>query len=91
MSQIIISTAKEHGLEKYNPPPPRITVGWNKAEGNRQYFVAYSHLNLFNSAPENLTVVNSESVFSVLRSYMAQLLRETQTNEALPTALREGT
>jgi hypothetical protein len=91
MSQIIISTAKEHGLEKYNPPPPRITLGWNKTEGNRQYFVAYSHSNLFSSAPENLTVVNSESAFSVLRSYMAQLWRETEATEALPRALMEGT
>jgi hypothetical protein len=92
MSQIIISTAKEHGLEKYNPPPPRITLGWNKAEGNRQYFVAYSHLNLLNSAPERVTVVTSENAFSVLRSYMAQLWRETQATETLlPKALTETT
>ena len=91
MSQIIISTAKEHGLEKYNPPPPRITLGWNKTEGNTQYFVAYSHSNLFNSAPESLSVVNSESAFSVLRLYMAQLWRETEATEALPPTLTEGT
>jgi len=91
MSQIVISTAKEHGLEKYNPPPPRITLGWNKTEGERQYFVAYSHSNLFFSAPETLTVVNSEGAFTVLRSYMTQLWRETQPAEALPRALTEGT
>ena len=91
VSQIIISTAKEHGLEKYDPPLPRITLGWSKADGGKQYFVAYSHLNLFNSASESLTVVNSETAFSVLRSYMAQLWRETQINEALPRALTEGT
>src|SRR5579884_1605360 len=91
VSQIVISTAKEHGFEKCNPSPPRITLGWNKIEGNRQYFVAYSHSNLFNSAPESLTVIDSESAFSVLRSYMAQLWRETEATEALPRALTERT
>jgi len=89
VSQIIISTAKEHGLEQYDPPPPRITLGWNKSEGDVQYFVAYSHSNLWFGAPESVTPVSNESAFSVLRSYMTQLWHETRASEALPQALQK--
>jgi hypothetical protein len=87
MSHIIFSTAEEHGLEKYSPPPPRVTLLQDKD----LWFIAWSHLNLLTrpEALERQDCVNCETVLRTLKSYLSDLWRETRQGEPLPAALEE--
>ena len=85
MSDIIFSTAEQHGLEKYNPPLPRVTLTFDRAK--QQWFVAWSYRFLLSVEPDRKDPVNAENVFPVLKSYLADLWRETRPNEALPAPL----
>jgi hypothetical protein len=89
MSHIIFSTADDHGLEKYNPPPPRVTLLHDRKIN--QWFIAWSHLNLIvrPEAMERQDCVTSETVLLTLKSYLADLWRETQNGKPLPPALDE--
>ena len=89
MSHIIFSTAENHGLEKYNPQPPRVTLLHDRK--TNQWFIAWSHLNLLvrPEAVERQDSVTSETVLLRLKSYLADLWRETQNGKPLPAALDE--
>ena len=88
MSHIIFSTAENHGLEKYNPSPPRVTLFHDRK--TNQWFIAWSHLNLARpEAVERQNSVTSETVVPTLKSYLADLWRETQHGKPLPAALDE--
>lgn len=89
MSHIIFSTAEEHGLERYSPPPPGVTLLHDRKKN--QWFIASSHLNLLvrPDALERQDCVTSETVLLTLRSYLADLWRETQQGKPLPAALDE--
>ena len=80
MQHIIFSTCERHGLENFNPEPPRVTLGHGKAG----MFVAWSHYNIWFSTPERETSVTADNVVSALRSYLAELWRETRTEDPLP-------
>jgi len=80
MQHIIFSTCERHGLENFKPEPPRVTLGRGKAG----MFVAWSHYNIWFSTPERETPVTADNVRSVLRSYLAELWRETRTEDPLP-------
>jgi hypothetical protein len=87
MSHIIFSTAERHGLEQYNPPPPRITLLHESSRD--EWFIAWSLLNLMvrPEAAERKTKVNAEDAFPVLKSYLTDLWRETRSSEAIPAPL----
>jgi hypothetical protein len=83
MTLIIFSTAESHGLEKYKPPPPRVTL----MRDNEVWVLAWSHRNLLSSAPERCETVGAENVFPTLKRYLTDLWRETLPNEPLPAPL----
>ena len=87
MSHIIFSTAEQHGLEQYDPPPPRITLLHERA--SNEWFIAWSHLNLIvrPEAVERKTRITAQNAVPVLKSYLKDLWRETRPQDALPTAL----
>lgn len=89
MSHIIFSTAEEHGLEKYSPPPPRVTLLHDRKKN--QWFIAWSRWNLLvkPEAMERQECVTSETVLPTLKSYLSDLWRETRQGEPLPAALEE--
>lgn len=89
MSHIIFSTAEEHGLEKYSPPPPRVTLLHDRKTD--EWFIAWSHLNLLvrPEAMERQDCVTRETVLPTLKSYLATLWQETQQGKPLPAALNE--
>jgi hypothetical protein len=82
MSDIIFSNTEQHGLENYEPPPPRVTLRFDRAK--RQWFIAWSYRFLISGEPDRKDPVNAENAFSVLKSYLADLWRETRPNETVP-------
>ena len=87
MTHIVFSTAEQHGLEQYNPPPPRITLLHERPSD--EWFIAWSHLNLIvrPEAAERKTKINAENAVPVLKSYLTDLWRETRPDDALPPPL----
>ena len=68
MSHIIFSTAEDHRLEKYSPPPPRVTLLHDRKKN--QWLIVWSHLNLLvrPEAMERQDCVTSETVLLTLKS-----------------------
>jgi hypothetical protein len=58
MHHIILSTAERHGLEKYNPPPPRVTLLFDRTE--QQWFIAWSYRFLLSAEPDRKDSVTAE-------------------------------
>ena len=85
MHDVIFSTADNYGLEQYDPPPPRVTLVYDPSK--KQFFVGYSHLPLFSSKPEKQDWVDAGDVVPVLKTYLAELWRETHAHQPLPKAL----
>src|SRR5215472_16958456 len=80
MQHIIFSTCERHGLEHFDPPPPRVTVGRIESD----YFVAWSHRNIWFFEAERRDIVTGENAVSTLRSYLVALWRETRPEEPFP-------
>gem|GEM_PF-2534222 len=85
MAHIIFSTAEEHGLENYDPQPPRVTLMFDEAQ--QRWAVASSYCNLHFAKPDRQNAVNAENVLPVLESYLADLWREMRPDEAMPPPL----
>ena len=85
MSHIIFSTTERHGLEHYDPPPPRISL--LQDPDKQQWTVAWSYRNLWFSKPDRQDVITSDNAFSTLKRYLADLWRETSPGQAIPAAL----
>ena len=81
VGQIIFSTCEKNGLENFTPAPPRVTLG---QDSNREMFIAWSHSNIWFNEPERKDFVTAKTAFSVLRTYLADLWRETRPAEPLP-------
>jgi hypothetical protein len=81
MQHVIFLTCERHGLEQFNPAPPRVTLGWHKSGG---MFVAVSNHNLWFHDPEREDAVTSDNAFSVLRRYLADLWSETGPMDPIP-------
>jgi hypothetical protein len=85
MSHIIFSTTEDHRLERYNPDPVRITI---RSEGKGQnWYVARSSKNIWFCDPDKEISIDSTTAFPVLKSYLADLWRETRPSEPLPEPL----
>jgi hypothetical protein len=81
MSHIIVSTA-DRRLELYEPKLPHVSLRFEKEKQ-----VAWSHANLHFHQAESFEPVNTENVFAILKSFLADLWRETRPNEEAPAAL----
>src|ERR1700690_725132 len=84
VTDIIISTAESHGLEKYTRPLPRITIRFDWDRG--QLIIAWSYPGLVAAPPDHVNVVESETAFPVLRSYLVDLWMETHPEVQIPTS-----
>jgi hypothetical protein len=83
MSDIIISTTEHHRLESYEPPPPRVTIRFDREQG--QWLIAWSYHNLITGPrPDRVSPVDSGTAFAVLRTYLIDLWRETRPEEMIP-------
>ena len=80
LDQIIFSTCEQHGLERYSPPPARVTVAKHRGE----YSIAYSHEDVRDAQAERRDVVTYATVLPVLRSYLIELWQETRPGEPGP-------
>ncbi len=88
MSKIIFSTAEEHGLEKYDPLPPRVSLRYDWEQN--QWFIALSHLDLSGELEvARQDCVTSGTVLITLKAHLTVLWRETHEGEPLPAALDE--
>lgn len=85
MSHIIFSTTEEHRLGKCNPSPLRITI--RSEDYGQRWYIARSYRNIHFSKPESEALIDSERAFTVLKSYLADLWKETRQGEALPAPL----
>jgi hypothetical protein len=84
MTHLVFSTAEKHGLERIQPPPPRVTLGYDKGG---KLFVAESRSNLWFSDPEKIDIVTSENASEILALYLMDLWTQTRPREAMPDVL----
>lgn len=84
MHDVILSTAYD-GLEKVTPPPPRVTVHWDR---QFQLMISWSHTipSLYGAERQDAVIGDA---FSILKPYLIDLWRETQPTDALPPGLLE--
>lgn len=82
MSHIIFSTAERHGLP---PHVPRVTLMHDPEK--QQWSLAWSYQNLWFSKPDRHDLVNSDNAFSILKTYLSDLWRETRPSESIPKSL----
>ena len=87
MADIIFSTADQHCLESYDPPPARVTLRRDRTTREIRWFIAYSHWHIAFSEAERKSLVNATSALPILKSHLADLWRETCPNETLPEPL----
>lgn len=85
MDHIIFSTTDEHRLEKYNPSPLRVTI--RSEDKHQRWYVARSYKNIWFFKPDREDPIDSETAFTVLKSYLVDLWRETRPAEPLPEPL----
>ena len=84
MHHIIFSTCERHGLEQYDPQPPRVTLG--RDEGG--YFLAFSTRNLWFFPPDRKNAITSENALSMLRSYLLALWGESRPSDPPPPVFK---
>ena len=85
MLHIVFSTAQEHGLERLNPPRLRVTIRFDSEK--KQWLIGRSYGNLHFANADREEPADSETAFTVLKSYLADLWRETRPGESLPELL----
>jgi len=88
MSHIVFSTTEEHRLEKYSPSPLRITI--RSEDHGQRWYIARSYRNIHFSKPDSEAPIDSTTAFTVLKSHLSDLWRETHPSEALPEPLGIG-
>jgi hypothetical protein len=80
VGHVIFSTCEKNGLEDLTPAPPRVTLGQDRSE----MFIAWSHSNIWFSEPERKDFVTAQTAFAVLRTYLAEMWRQTRPAEPFP-------
>lgn len=88
MSHIIFSTTEEHRLEKYSPSPLRITL--RSEDKGQRWYIARSYTNIPFNKPDREDVIDSDTAFITLKSYLRDLWMETRPGHALPGPLASG-
>jgi hypothetical protein len=84
MHDVVFSTAYD-GLEKVTPPPPRVTVHWDR---QLQLIISWSHTipSLYGAERQDPVIGDP---FPILKPYLIDLWRETRRTDALPPGLLE--